>query len=140
MSKQSKVDLTKQDKHKEIAREYFELLKLGKYKEGLKFFSPDCITHNPYISGSVQKLTDAMIEASKGLNAQSTEPEFSVKHVLADGNFVAVHTEFLNSKSKPSEGGLRQVHLLRFENKKIVEYWDITQQILPNMPNVNGAF
>jgi predicted SnoaL-like aldol condensation-catalyzing enzyme len=81
-----------------------------------------------------------MIEASKGLNARITEPEFSVKHVLADGNFVAVHTEFLNSKSKPSEGGLRQVHLLRFENKKIVEYWDITQQILPNMPNVNGAF
>jgi hypothetical protein len=69
LSKQSKVDLKKQDKHKEIAREYFELLNLGKYKEGLKFFSPDCITHNPYISGSVQKLTDAMIEASKGLNA-----------------------------------------------------------------------
>jgi predicted SnoaL-like aldol condensation-catalyzing enzyme len=60
--------------------------------------------------------------------------------VLADGDFVAVHTELLSNKSKPSEGGLRQMHLFRFEGEKIVEYWDITQQIMPSMPNAGGAF
>jgi predicted SnoaL-like aldol condensation-catalyzing enzyme len=120
--------------------EYFKLISAGKYKEGLRFFAPDCKTHNPFISGNVENLTDAMIAASKDISAQSTEPAFAVRHVIADGDLVAVHTELLNSKSKPSEGGLRQVHLFRFEGDKIVEYWDITQQVLPNMPNAKGAF
>jgi predicted SnoaL-like aldol condensation-catalyzing enzyme len=29
---------------------------------------------------------------------------------------------------------------MRFEDDKIVEYWDITQQVLPDMPNAAGAF
>jgi predicted SnoaL-like aldol condensation-catalyzing enzyme len=142
LSKQSKSDLLKQKEveHKKVAMQYFKLISTGKYKEGLRFFAADCKTHNPFISGSIETLTDAMIAASKDIGAQSKEPSFAVKHVLADGNLVAVHTELLNSKSKPSQGGLRQVHLFRFEGDKIVEYWDITQQVLPNMPNAAEAF
>jgi predicted SnoaL-like aldol condensation-catalyzing enzyme len=142
MNKKSELDLVKQKEmeHKIVAMEYFNLVSSGKFKEGLRFFSPDCETHNPFISGNIEQLTESMIEASKDLGTQSKEPSFAVKTVLADGDFVAVHTEFLNSKSKPSEGGLRQVHLFRFNGDKIVEYWDITQQILPNMPNASGAF
>jgi predicted SnoaL-like aldol condensation-catalyzing enzyme len=125
---------------KTIIMEYFKLLGSGKFKESLRFFAPDCVTHNPYISGSVEKLTDAMIAASKEMGTQNAEPEFVVKNILADGDFVSAHTIFLNSKSKPNDGGLRQVHIFRFKDDKIVEYWDITQQILPNMPNAGGAF
>ncbi|MGO8807434.1 MAG: nuclear transport factor 2 family protein [Candidatus Bathyarchaeia archaeon] len=125
---------------KNIILEYLKLLGSGKFKEGLRFFAPDCITHNPFISGNIETLTDAMIAASKDMNTNSTDSEFVVKNVLADGNLVAAHTEFLNSKSRPSEGGLRQVHLFKFKDDKIVEYWDITQQVMPNMPNAAGAF
>jgi predicted SnoaL-like aldol condensation-catalyzing enzyme len=130
----------KEKDQKNTALEYFRLLSVGKFKEGLCFFASDCKTHNPYLSGTIEDLTDAMIEASKDLGAQNAEPEFTVKNVLADGELVAVHTELLNAKSKPSEGGLRQVHLFRFDGNKIVEYWDITQQILSDMPNASGAF
>ena len=125
---------------KNIAIEYFKLVSALKFKEGLHFFASDCKTHNPYISGSMESLAEAQIAAGKNISAQNTEPEFNVKHVLADGDLVAVHTELLNSKFKPSEGGLRQVHLFRFEGDRIVEYWDITQQVLANMPNASGAF
>jgi predicted SnoaL-like aldol condensation-catalyzing enzyme len=128
------------DDRKTIIMEYFKLVDLGKFKESLRFFASDCLTHNPYISGSIEKLADAMIAASKDMGAQNSEPEFVVKSILADGDLVAAHTIFLNSKSKPSNGGLRQVHVFRFKADKIVEYWDITQQILPNMPNASGAF
>ena len=134
MSKQKERD------RKNIVVEYFKLVSMGKFKEGLRYFATDCKTHNPFVSGSIEDLTESMIEASKDLGAQNTEPEFTVKNVLADEDLVAVHTEFLNVKSKPSEGGLRQVHLFRFEGDMIVEYWDITQQILSNMPNASGAF
>lgn len=125
---------------KKIAAEYFKLVSEGKFKEGLRFFAPDCKTHNPYVAGSIESLTNAMISASKDPSMQGKDVGFAVKHILADGDFVAVHTELLNSKSKPSEGGLRQVHLFRFEGDKIAEYWDITQQILQDTPNARGAF
>jgi predicted SnoaL-like aldol condensation-catalyzing enzyme len=92
------------------------------------------------MSGSIEALTEAMIAASKNLSAQSSEMEFKVRQLLADGDFVAAYINVLNNKSKPAEGGLRQIHLFRFEDDKIVEYWDITQQIMPNMPNAIGAF
>jgi predicted SnoaL-like aldol condensation-catalyzing enzyme len=53
---------------------------------------------------------------------------------------VAAYTELLNNKSTPAEGGLRQVHLFRFSDDKIMEYWDVSQYVAPNMPNVAGAF
>jgi predicted SnoaL-like aldol condensation-catalyzing enzyme len=110
------------------------------FKEGLSFFAPDCKTHNPFVVGGMDAVTDAMIAASKNITAQSSQPEFVIKHLLADGDLVAAHTQLLNSKSNPGEGGLRQIHLFRFGADKIVEYWDITQQILPSMPNARGAF
>jgi predicted SnoaL-like aldol condensation-catalyzing enzyme len=125
---------------KKIVVEFLNLGLTGKFKEGLKFFSPDCKTHNPYIAGNIDTLTSAMDAANAQGTAQYPEAEFKVKHVLADGDLVAVHTELLSNKSKPSEGGLRQIHLFRFDDDKIVEYWDITQQITPNMPNAGDAF
>ena len=130
----------KEIEHKNVALEYFKLISAGKFREGLRFFTPDCKTHNPFISGSIETLVDAMIAASKDMGTKSKEPSFAVKNILADGDLVAVHTELLNSKSNPSQGGLRQVHLFRFEGNKIVEYWDITQQVLADMPNPIGAF
>ena len=125
---------------KNIVNEYFRLVGKGMFKEGLRFFAPDCKTHNPFVVGGMDTLTDAMIAASKNITALSSQPEFIIKHLLVDGDMVAVHTQLLNSKSNPGEGGLRQVHLFRFEADKIVEHWDISQQILPSMPNASGAF
>jgi predicted SnoaL-like aldol condensation-catalyzing enzyme len=142
MGKQSKSDLMvqKESEQKNVALEYFRLVSSGKYKEGLRFFAPGCKTHNPFISGSMENLTDAMIAASRDIAAQGKDAEFAVRQALADGDLVAVHTELLFSRSKPGDGGLRQVHLFRFEDNKIVEYWDITQQVLADMPNAGGAF
>ena len=130
----------KEVERKNIATEYFRLVGQGKFKEGLRFFAPGCKTHNPFIAGNMDALTDAMNAANTEEASKNPEAEFAVKNVLADGDLVAVHTQLLSSKSKPGEGGLRQAHLFRFEDDKIVEYWDITQQILPNMPNSSGAF
>jgi predicted SnoaL-like aldol condensation-catalyzing enzyme len=136
----SQIQKERESANKTIAIEYFKLVGAGRFKDGLRFFAPDCKTHNPYVAGGMEALTDAMIAASKEMNPQYPAPDFTVKHIIADGEFVAVHTELLSSKYKPSEGGLRQIHLFRFDGGIIVEYWDITQQVMPNMPNASGAF
>jgi predicted SnoaL-like aldol condensation-catalyzing enzyme len=129
--------------HKDIAVEFLNLVGSGRPKDGLRFFAPECKTHNPYIPGSMGMLIDAMIavqrQGAKGISKGSkADFKLIIRQVLADGDKVAVHTQL--SSSKPSEGGLRQVHIFRFSGDKIVEYWDITQQVPENAPNASGAF
>jgi predicted SnoaL-like aldol condensation-catalyzing enzyme len=129
--------------HKDIAVEFLNLVGSGRPKDGLRYFAPECKTHNPYHAGSISILIDAMIAVQKqgaeGISKGSkAEFKLIIRQVLADRDMVAVHTQL--SSSKPSEGGLRQVHLFRFSGDKIVEYWDITQQVPENAPNAVGAF
>jgi predicted SnoaL-like aldol condensation-catalyzing enzyme len=128
---------------KEAAVRFLSLIAAGKPKEGLVFFTPDCITHNPYTAGDMDALTDEMIAVQKqgsgGIVKGSTAGfRLSILRVLAEGDLVAVHTTL--SSSNPSAGGLRQVHLFRFKSDKIVEYWDIKQFIPEGAPNAAGAF
>lgn len=123
-----------------IAEEYFRLIGQGQFEEGLKFFAPECRTHNPFFAGDMVGLTKAMRSASEETAPQFSDPAFTVEHVLVDGDLVAVHTHMLGSRTTPGVGGLRQIHLFRFRGDKIVEYWDITQQVTPDLPNAAGAF
>lgn len=128
---------------KDIVVEFFNLIAEGKPKDGLLFFDSDCKTHNPYTAGGINELIDAMIAVQKQgaegiMKGSKAEFKLTIRQVIADGDFVAVHTQV--SSSKPIDGGLRQVHLFRFRGDKIVEYWDITQLIPQNTPNADGAF
>jgi predicted SnoaL-like aldol condensation-catalyzing enzyme len=112
--------------HKDIAAEFLNSVGSGRPKDGLRFFAPECKTHNPYISSSMSTLIDAMIAVQKqgaeGISKGSkADFKLSIKQVLADGDLVAVHSQL--SSSKPSEGGLRQVHLFRFsEDCRVLGY------------------
>lgn len=141
MEKPIKSDMEqKAINQKNIVSEYFKLIMEGKFKEGLRFFTPNCKTHNPFVAGNMENIINAMIAANNAYGPKYPEAQFSVKQVLADGDFVAAYTQLMGSPTKPAEGGLRQVHLFRFVGDKIVEYWDVTQQVMPDMPNAAGAF
>ena len=134
------MDGTNPQRRKRVARDFFKLLGQGRQKEGLRFFAADCKQHNPYVRGGMDALFDAMAAVQQEAPKHS-DPYFAVKKILADGDMVAVHTELLSSKFNPGEGGLRQVHLFRFnKDNKIVEYWDVTQTVEPDMPNAASAF
>lgn len=125
---------------KRVIRSFFNLVMQGRQKEGLRFFAPNCRQHNPYVKGGMDMLFDAMT-AVQNQPTKYPDPQFAVKKVMAEGDMVAVYSELLNSRSRPSEGGLRQVHLFRFgRGNKVVEYWDITQMVQPDMPNAANAF
>ena len=54
-----------------------------------------------------------------------------------DGDFVAYHSYI---KQTQSDVGLAVVHILKFSDNKIIEMWDMHQQIPENMVNENGMF
>jgi predicted SnoaL-like aldol condensation-catalyzing enzyme len=136
-----KIDANKA--RKDIVVEFLNLIAKGKPKDGLLFFDPECKTHSPYIAGGMNELIDAMIAVQKQgaegiLKGSKADFKLMIKQVIAESDMVAVHTQLAGSK--PSDGGLRQVHLFRFRGDKIVEYWDITQMVPENAPNAAGAF
>jgi hypothetical protein len=61
-----KSDFIRQEEaeRKNFVLEYLRLVGSGKFKEGLRFFAPDCKTHNPFIFGSIDVLTDAMVASN----------------------------------------------------------------------------
>jgi predicted SnoaL-like aldol condensation-catalyzing enzyme len=129
-----------QQNRKKVVRDFFKLVAQGRQKEGLRFFAENCRQHNPYVRGGMDALFNAMAAVQKEA-PRYPDPHFAVKRIMADGDYVAVHTELLSSKASPGKGGLRQVHLFRFNKRnKIVEYWDVTQMVDPDMPNAASAF
>jgi predicted SnoaL-like aldol condensation-catalyzing enzyme len=125
---------------KEIVADFFRLIGEGRPKDGLKYFATDCVQHNPYVKGGMEALFESMVAAMKSTPQQFADPELKVRYVAADGDIVAAYTQLLASRSDPSKGGLRQVHLFLFRGNKVAEYWDVTQMITPDMGNAGGAF
>ena len=62
---------------------------------------------------------------------------FEVKRVIGEGNMVAVHSHV---KQNQGDLGGAVVHIFRFHNALIVEFWDVGQPIPENSPNENGVF
>ncbi len=139
-SMQGKNSGNDQERMKESIRELFNLILKTRQHDAMHLFSPHCTQHNPYVLGGMRELFDSMSAVQKDMGPKFSDAELFIRYALIDGNMASVYTQLLNVKSDPGSGGLRQVHLFRFEGDKIAEYWDITQVIQPDMPNAKDAF
>ena len=94
---------------KDIAVEFLNLIGLGRPKEGLRFFTPDCKTHNPYVIGGMDALVDAMIAVQKkgaeGIRKGSpADFKLIVRNVLADGDLCSAYATLkLQSQQRRAE-------------------------------------
>lgn len=75
----------------------------------------------------------------KGFAKYILESEYKaiIKRVIAEDDLVVVHS---HGKSKPSDIGEAVVDIFRVENGKIVEHWDVIQQIPEKSANSNTMF
>jgi predicted SnoaL-like aldol condensation-catalyzing enzyme len=119
---------------KEICIDFEKLIVAGDIQAAYdKYIGPDFRHHNPYFSGDRQSLLDGM----KQNQGQFAKKVFEVLHALEDGDFVVTHARLILSPGMPEIG---VVHLYRFDNDKIVEEWDLSQQLPEDSPNKNGFF
>lgn len=89
--------------------------------------------HNAFFPAGFQALKKAMAEA----HLQFPNKVFQTKHVLGDNDMVAVHSHMA---LKPGEMELGTLHLFRFRDGKIVEMWDLGQQVPAQGVNQDGMF
>ena len=60
-----------------------------------------------------------------------------IKRSFVDGDFVILH---VHSVREPGSRGRAIVDIFKLENGKIVEHWDVAQDIPEKMPHNNGMF
>lgn len=120
---------------KEMAISFLKMAGSGDVRAAYeKFIAPNFIHHNQYFSGDRQSLMLAMEEASKASPNKSIE----VKYAYEDGNTAITHS--LVTRENANAPKIAVIHIFRFENDRVVELWDVGQEILKDSPNSNGAF
>jgi predicted SnoaL-like aldol condensation-catalyzing enzyme len=62
------------------------------------------------------------------------------KRIIADGDLVAVHSHCKERPADPSDRGSAVVDIFRVEDGKIVEHWDVSQDVPEESNNTNTMF
>jgi predicted SnoaL-like aldol condensation-catalyzing enzyme len=112
---------------------YDKALNQKDFEAAAKSFEPKYIQHNPNVPDG--------IEAFKGLVTMLKEKfpksRSEIKRVIADGDLVVLH---VHSLREPGQRGRAIVDIFRLENGKIVEHWDVVQDIPEKAANDNTMF
>ena len=102
------------------------------------YVGPEYKQHNPLIAdgkaGAIQALTRVTHETYPDLRQE-------VKRTVSQGDLVAVHARYLRNAADRSSGrGTAVVDMFRLEHGRIVEHWDVTQDIPETSANDNSMF
>jgi predicted SnoaL-like aldol condensation-catalyzing enzyme len=118
---------------KEIATSFLRLASSGKVRKACdNYIHSRFIHHNAYFKGD----RDSFITAME-INAQKfPNKTYETVRALEEGNLVAVHGKVILSP----DSQWSVIHIFRFENNKIIESWEASQEILKDSPNENGLF
>jgi predicted SnoaL-like aldol condensation-catalyzing enzyme len=119
---------------KDRAVAFLEMVVAGKVREAYaEHVGPGFKHHNPYFRGDGESLLAGMAQDAE----QFPHKEFAVQRALQDGDLVAVHSRLRHS---PDERDMAVVHIFRFEDGRIAEFWDIAQVAPEDVANEHGMF
>lgn len=118
----------------EIAIEFLTLCATGQVRQAYdRHVAADFRHHNAYFPPDRESLLVGMEQSAQSEPNKS----FTVKQAIESADRVAT----LSHVQREHAGmNIAVVHILRFDGDKIVEMWDVGQQIPENSPNTLGMF
>ncbi|PRC92370.1 nuclear transport factor 2 family protein [Solimicrobium silvestre] len=119
---------------KNIATSFLKLLVVGAVDEAYANYVDNAfIHHNQHHKGDRESLKLGMQQAA----LKFTDMQLEVKSVLQEGDRV---TTYSHIQSNLNNMDVAVFHMFKFKNDKIIELWDVGQQIIKDSPNENGFF
>jgi predicted SnoaL-like aldol condensation-catalyzing enzyme len=98
-----------------------------------KYMGETYTQHNPTAADGPEGLRDWLVEFKRAYPDLRAE----IKRVVAEGDYVVLHVYGVNG---PSANGTAVVDIFRLKDGKVVEHWDVIQDIPPEVENSNSMF
>jgi predicted SnoaL-like aldol condensation-catalyzing enzyme len=127
-------DAATQEANKKTVLEFYEkALNQKDFDAAAKFIGPRYVQHNPTGPDG----PDGFKAFLSFLREKFPDSHNEIKRVFADGDYVILHVHSVREKGSR---GRAIVDIFKLEDGKIVEHWDVVQDIPEKSANTNGMF
>jgi predicted SnoaL-like aldol condensation-catalyzing enzyme len=120
--------------NKKAVQEFYDLLINRKdFESASKYIGSRYTQHNPLVADGPEGLKVFVAF----LKSNYPDARSEIKRVFAEGDYVLLH---VHSVRVLNTRGRAIIELFRLEDAKIVEHWDVIQEIPETSANPNGMF
>jgi len=103
------------------------------FEKASQYMGDKYIQHNPLAADGPEGLRTFLAYAKENLGSFKAE----IKQAFADGDYVILH---VHATFSPEDRGSAVMDIFRLEDGKVVEHWDVIQQIPEESANENTMF
>ena len=125
------VDLERNKKN--VVDFYEKGLNQRDFAAASQYFGATYIQHNPFAADGPEGFK-AFLDF---LRAKFPQSKSEIKRVFAEGDYVILH---VHAVREPGTRGRAIVDIFKLENGKVVEHWDVAQDVPEKAANQNGMF
>ena len=128
------ADAQQMEANKKAVLEFYDLaINKKDFDAASKFIGSRYVQHNPTAPDG----PDGFKAFLSFLREKFPDSHNEIKRVFADGDYVILHVHSVREKGSR---GRAIVDIFRLEDGKIVEHWDVVQDIPEKSANTNGMF
>lgn len=127
-------DAAKLAANKKTVLEFYEAgLNRKDFDAAAKFFGPRYVQHNPTAPDGIEGFRAFL----NFLREKFPDSRSEIKRSFAEGDYVILHVHSVREKGTR---GRAIVDIFKLEDGKIVEHWDVVQDVPEKAANSNGMF
>jgi predicted SnoaL-like aldol condensation-catalyzing enzyme len=123
---------TLEDDKKNVVEFYDLLINKKDFESARKYMGDYYRQHNPRVADG----PDGLKAHVENLKTNFPGVRSEIKKVIAEGDYVVLHVH----SQRTAQRQLAIIEIFRLENGKIVEHWDVVQEIPQTSSNDNGMF
>ena len=128
------ADVQQMEANKKAVVEFYDLaINKKDFEAASKFLGPRYVQHNPRAADGPEGLKAFLAL----LREKFPDYHSEIKRVFADGDYVIVH---VHNVPTPGSRGNAIIDIFKLENGKVVEHWDVRQEIPEQSANSNTMF
>ncbi len=129
-----KASESMQEQNKKIVLEFYEkAINQKDFAAAAKYLGPRYIQHNQMAADGIEGIRKFLAF----LREKFPDSRSEIKKVFADGDYVILH---VHAVRVPGTRGIAVVDIFRLQGGKIVEHWDVHEDIVEKPANANGMF